>query len=125
MTLDDQVILNKKPVYEFNYDYTEYEIATELKEDYEELYEESVIARKKDIIFADEHYFGDAENYKYCSLESFDCYKSSYAVLFEVEDDFKLSDLRFALLEIEDATSSLACQICSYTRLESQIFGVK
>ena len=125
VTLDDQVILNKKPVREFNCDYTEYEIATELKEDYEELYEESLIARGKDIISADEHFFSDAENYKYCSLESVECHESSSAVYFEVEDDFKLPDLRFVLLEIEDATSSLACGICTHTRLENQIFGVK
>ena len=29
------------------------------------------------------------------------------------------------LLEIENAASSLACQICRYTGLENQIFGVK
>ena len=126
MTLDDQVLVNNGPVYEFACDATEYDkIASEFEEENEELYEECLIAHRKDNVSADEHYFNDAENYKYCSLESVECYESSSAVYFEVEDDFKLSDLRFVLLEIEDATSSLACQICRYTRLESQIFGVK
>ena len=92
----------------------------------DEDYEEYLVAKKSDCLEANEHFFADAGNYKYCSLETVQCYKSPYTIQVKVDDDFKLSDLSLVLLYVYSGDNgSIAQKLYSATRLERQVFGVK
>jgi len=104
------------------------EIKKLFQDDYgeDEDYEEYLIAKESDCITADEHFFANAEKYKYCSLEKVQCYKSPYTIQVKVDDDFKLSDLSLVLLDVGSGDNgSIAQKLYSATRLEKQVFGIK
>ena len=71
-------------------------------------------------------FLADADKYKYCSLETVQCYKSPYTIQIEAEDDFKLSDLSLVLLDVDSGNAnSITQKLYSATRLEKQAFGIK
>ena len=104
------------------------EIKEQFQADYgdDEEYEKCLVARQSDCLDADNHFFADASKYKYCSLETVECYKSPDTINIEVDDDFKLSDLNLVLLDVDSGDSgSITQELYSATRLEKQVFGIK
>jgi len=104
------------------------EIEQLFQDDYgeDEDYEKCLIAKSSDCLDADSHFFADADKYKYCSLETVQCYKSPYTIQIEAEDDFKLSDLSLVLLDVDSGNAnSITQKLYSATRLEKQAFGIK
>jgi hypothetical protein len=100
----------------------------QLKEIYgeDEDYKNCLIAKSSDWLEADDHFFADADKYKYCSLETVQCYKSPYTIQIEAEDDFKLSDLSLVLVDVDSGYShSITQNLYSATNLEKQVFGIK
>jgi hypothetical protein len=89
-------------------------------------YDECLISKASDVLDADKHFFFDAHNYTYCSLETVECYSSSDRLEIEVDDDFKLSDLSLVQLDIDTGPfGSITQNLYSSTGLELQYFGVK
>ena len=104
------------------------EIKQLFQDDYgeDEDYEKCLIAKSSECLDADSHFFSDADKYKYCSLETVQCYKSPYTIQIEAEDDFKLSDLSLVLLDVDSGNAdSITQKLYSATRLEKQAFGIK
>ena len=104
------------------------EIKQLFQDDYgeDEDYEKCLIAKSSDCLDADSHFFADADKYKYCSLETVQCYKSPYTIQIEAEDDFKLSDLSLVLLDVDSGNAnSITQKLYSATRLEKHAFGIK
>ena len=104
------------------------EIKEQFQADYgdDEEYEKCLVARQSDCLDADNHFFADASKYKYCSLETVECYKSSDTINIEVDDDFKLSDLNLVLLDVDSGDSgSITQKLYLATGLEKQAFGIK
>lgn len=89
-------------------------------------YDECLISKASDVLDADKHFFSDANNYKYCSLETVECYSSLDRLEIEVDDDFKLSDLSLVQLDIDTGSiGSITQNLYNSTGLEFQYFGVK
>lgn len=104
------------------------EIKEQFQADYgdDEEYEDCLVARQSDCLDADNHFFADASEYKYCSLETVECYKSPDTISIEVDDDFKLSDLSLVLLDVDSGDDgSITQNLYAFTRLEKQAFGIK
>lgn len=104
------------------------EIKEQFQADYgdDEEYEKCLVARQSDCLDADNHFFADASKYKYCSLETVECYKSPDTINIEVDDDFKLSDLNLVLLDVDSGDSgSITQKLYLATGLEKQAFGIK
>ena len=104
------------------------EIKDQFQADYgeDEEYEKCLVAWQSDCIDADNHFFADASKYKYCSLETVECYKSPDTISIEVEDGFKLSDLNLVLVDVDSGDSgSITQKLYPATRLEKQAFGIK
>ena len=104
------------------------EIKQIFQDDYgkDEDYEKCLIAKSSECLDADSHFFANAGNYKYCSLETVQCYTSPYTIQIEAEDDFKPSDLSLVLLDVDSGNAdSITQKLYSATRLEKQVFGVK
>ena len=104
------------------------EIKQLFQDDYgkDEDYEKCLIAKQSDCLEANEHFFADAGNYKYCSLETVQCYTSPYTIQIEAEDDFKLADLSLVLLDVDTGNAdSITQKLYAATRLEKQAFGIK
>ena len=104
------------------------EIKEQFQADYgdDREYEECLVARQNDCLDADSHFFADARKYTYCSLETVECYKSPNKISFEVDDDFKLTDLSLVLLDVDSGDSgSITQKLYAITRLEKQAFGIK
>ena len=113
----------------FRFEYygdSEQQLKKQFKDDYDEEFDETLSANMKDVIFAREHYFQNANQFDYCSLECVECYAASDKLKILVEDDFKLSDLNFILLSIPDfGQPNITHNLAKATRLEHQIFGVE
>ena len=111
----------------FEYDgNSEQELKKQFKDECGEEFDETLSANMKDVIFAREHYFQNANQFDYCSLECVECYAASDKLKILVEDDFKLSDLSFILLSIPDfGQPNITHNLAQATRLEHQIFGVE
>lgn len=113
----------------FRFEYfgdSEQELKERFKEDCDEEFDETLSANMKDVIFAHEHYFQNANQFDYCSLECVECYVASDKLTILVEKDFKLSDLNFILLSIPDfGQPNITHNLAKATRLEHQIFGVE
>ena len=128
VSVDDEELFHGG-VYLIDYENAPIEqIKEQFQADYgdDEKYEECLVARQSDCLYADNHFFADASEYKYCSLETVECYKSPNSISIEVDDNFKLSDLRLVLLDVDSGdTGSITQKLYAYTRLEKQAFGIK
>ena len=92
----------------------------------DENYEKCLVARSSESLEADSHFFADADKYKYCSLETVQCYKSPYTIKIEAEDDFKLSDLSLVVVDVDSGdTGSITDKLYACTGLEKQVLGIK
>lgn len=103
-----------------------------IKEENNVDYESCLVAPAKNSLDCANHFLRDVGKFKYCSLETVQCYKSVDMIKIEVEDDFKISDLDLILIDTEGGgrgslpgSVSLADNLYSYTNLEKQVLGVK
>jgi hypothetical protein len=104
------------------------EIRKTFKEDFGDDvdYDDCLIAKASDALEAGKHFFADASTYKYCSLETVECYTSSDSLEIEVDDNFKLSDLSMVKLDLDSGyEGSITQKLYHATDLEGQYFGVK
>ena len=114
------------PVYMNTYDYAEpKEMRKEFKDEEGVNYDDVISGINDDECDADVHFFSEANQYAYCSLETVICYKSKSTVTIEVDDDFKLSDLKIKFMDVDTGDKkSITQKIYHTTNLEIQVYGV-
>jgi hypothetical protein len=97
----------------------------------QEFYDENGIEYNKaisgeDRIGADEQFFSDANNYKYCSLEIVECYTSVSTVKIGCKDNFNLSDFKVKFIKVDTGEEgSITDVIWNETGLEDQVYGIE
>jgi len=127
VSVDSVKIFNGDYFWDEDYQGETYEekIAT-IKEEDNVDYESCLIAPAKESLDISDHYLTDVDKFKYCSLETVQCYKSVDKIIIEAEDDFKITDLDLILIDTDSGgRGSLEHSLYSYTNLEKQVLGVK
>jgi hypothetical protein len=99
---------------------------TVFKEDYGVEYDDVISNGDEKILGADSYFFSNANKYKYCSLEKVECIESISSIDIEVEDDFRLTDLKIIFMAVDDgAEDSITFKVYRETGLDIQVFGIK
>jgi hypothetical protein len=102
------------------------EMRVDFENEHDVKYDEVLSGTNDETYDADTHFFENATQYAYCSLETVVCYKSQSTVTIEVDDDFKLSDLKIKFMDVDTGdTGSITQEIYQVTDLESQVYGIE
>jgi hypothetical protein len=113
-------------IYQTEYDGDISKMKTVFKQDYGVEYDDVISNGDEEMLGVDSCFFSNANKYKYCSLEKVECIESISSIDIEVEDDFRLTDLKIIFTCMDDgAEDSITQNLYQETGFENQVFGIK